>query len=317
MGTIRPQLEEVKFACEECLNRWSAEPQVIEDDESRPWHPHAYFADCPRCGEQRQAQDKIQRSQLKAWARSAGPTSDAGRAKAQKNLAASNRTPESYARSRFNNLQHGMYARTARFFPAVPGRYPECDGCEYRETTCEASSGCQKRVELYMRHELAVENKDPSLLAKYRADTQATVYALLEMIMMTILEDGVKLQRPVYNFHQESGELMVATFHDAESGEERTVYDISAHPLLKTLTDILSKNNMSLADMALTPKVQEDSDAIEGQFRRQEAGQASALEHQRKMAESMEALSEVFNRAQKRVEEDPKVIEYRDQQGEL
>lgn len=308
MGRDRPQQDWVKFRCDACYCRFEGEPERVVDDPDRPWHPWDYFATCTRCGSEA-VWARNQRKLFEMWSKASGPKTADGQRKAIENLSASGRSPESYARSRFNNLQTGLYSRSAVFFPARPGKYRECQGCEFRETTCPSSQSCQKKAELFMRHHLAFETKDPNLLTMYRADTQAVIYAILEMIMVSVLEDGVKIETPVYWFNKDTGKLQIGEY-TADTGERRTIVEVKSNPLLRPLADLLAKNNMTLADMSMTPKAQEEQEALEGHFNREQLGEASEAAYRQEVLEGISVMKDAIERTQRQADQDPILIEH-------
>jgi hypothetical protein len=57
------------------------------------------------------------------------PVTAEGKAAAAKNLEG-HPTPQESRLTRFNAMKHGMEARTATYFPAKPGKYAFCEGCD-------------------------------------------------------------------------------------------------------------------------------------------------------------------------------------------
>lgn len=301
-------LKTVAFSCPDCRHSWEAEPERIEAAPSQDWHPHAYFSTCPACGAEA-GQAAWQRGLLKAWANSTGPRTPEGKAASAANLEG-HPTPEEAKRTRFNAMKHGLFARTATFFPAKPGRYPHCKSCEHLETeACVEQRACLKRAELFLRHQVAFEQGDPQMLMSLRADTQAGVQALISDMLLTIyLDGGPRLKSPEWYYDKE-GDFHLAAYID-ENGNEVRIEKLEAHPLLKPLIDFLSKNAMTLADLEMTPKSRDEQEALQGYLDGKREDEETALEYQERQTLALERLREQIEASQRQLRRDPVLIEH-------
>lgn len=263
MGKIRlDPLQSVRFHCKGCGHRFEAEPQV-EDAPERSYHPWRYFHECPKCGD-RAEQAAWELNLLKAHASATGPTTPAGKAASAANLEG-HPTPEEAQRTRFNAMKHGLYADVANYFPAKPGHYPACDGCEHLMTyAClDGPRACLKRTEVFLKHQIAFDTQDPKLLTRLRANTQAGIQALIDDMLLAIAQDGGPRIKEIQWYHDKDGGFHLAGWYD-ECGEFQQIHEIKAHPLLKLLMEFISKNSMTLADLEMTPKVQDEQDLMQG-----------------------------------------------------
>lgn len=305
----RDPLSLVAFVCPACSYRFDKEPERVEEAADRPHHPHRYFCRCPECNEWAE-QAGWQVGLLKAWTCATGPRSPEGLVASAANLEG-HPTPEEAQRTRFNAMKHGLFARTATFFPAKPGRYPQCDGCEHMVTlACTEQHACLKRAELFLRHQVAFEQGDPKLLTLLRSDTQAMVQGLIDDMLVTIaLDGGPRLKSPEWYSDKEGG-FHLAAFIDAETNEKVQLYKLEAHPLLKLLIDFLSKNNLTLGDLEMTPKSKDDSDALRGYLDSKRGEEQSLLEFQAKQTDAIEALRAQIERSQQALRHDPVLIEH-------
>lgn len=300
-----PPRETVTFKCGDCSFTFRAAPVRIEDEPKRA-HPYRYFGTCGNC--QREVQQvPWEVGQFCAVLASTGPKTPEGKARSASNLAGHPTVPEQ-AITRFNALKHGANAKTALFFPARPGKYPQCATCDVDHAYCATQPACIKRTELMMQHLIAFQSADPSKLTELHAINQANLAAIFQDMIQTIVADGVSLRNPVYDFDKEGG------FHigryKGTNGEMVTIEEIKAHPLLKPMMELLSKNNLSLADLNMTPKVQVDHGIEMGRTIDQEEERESALDYQRKMTEQMSGLKEMIARSQNRVRRDDILIEH-------
>lgn len=310
MGKVRGQQSSVRFHCDACDFRFEAEPGRVEDCPDEPWHPWRYYADCPLCSDE-VPQERQHRHLLKMWANATGPRTEEGKAAVTANLDG-HPTPEEAKRTRFNSLKHGLAAKTATYWPARPGGYPHCQGCEYLESICARQVACLKRTELLLKHQIAFETGDPGLLVDLRAQLHANVQALIDDMILALAQDGVRLKTPEWYYDKDGG------FHWAKGmdslGEEVQLYKIEQHPLLRTLGDMISKLNLGLSDMGMTPKVQDDNDTIRGHLNGDAQRGEALLEYQRRQTEVLESLGEMIDRSRTRSAADPVLIEH--QQGE-
>lgn len=253
---------QVNFACTHCKENFKDVPSRIEDVEDRPWHPFEYFADCPKCGEEA-PQVTWEKNIFKANTMATGPRTAEGRANSAKNLEG-HPTPEETQITRLNAMKHGLFAKTAQYFPAAPGRYPQCADCEYMpDEVCKEHGACLKRAEVMLRHKVAFEHKDPSLLMDSFAETHAAMRTMIDWMIMTIAADGgPQLKSPTW-YYDKDGKFHLAKWTD-DHGELIQLYDHQAHPLMKPLIEYVSKLDMSLGDLGMTPKVQDENEIMKG-----------------------------------------------------
>lgn len=304
------RLTEISFVCRECRHSFKTEPDRVEDAPDLDHHPYRYFAACPVCGAACE-QAAWERALLKAWTRATGPRTESGKAKVSQNLEG-HPTPEETLRTRFNAMKHGIYARTATYFPARPGGYPHCEGCEHRHDACITQTACLKRTELFLRHHIAFDTRDPAMLMELRADTQAAIHALINDMILAIAQDGgPRLLSPEWYYDSEGSCHFVKWKN--EVGEERQLMKNEAHPLLRVLMDFISKNTISLADMGMTPRAQEEGDVIKGHLDAQREDRQSLTEYQERQTKAIENLGTLIARSQDRIKRDPVLIEHGEQ----
>lgn len=303
----RPKMLDVRFGCAVCSHIWEAQPERVEDFPEDEYHPWIYFCACPRCEAEEQTQHAQQRKLLKMWANATGPKSAEGKAKTAQNIAG-HPTPDEAKRTRFNAMTHGLNAQTATYFPAKPGKYAQCEGCEYLISICRTQVACLKRTENMMKHQIAFETKDPSLLTGIRAGMQFAVTSLIDDMLLAIVQEGVSLKIPKTTTDKE-GTTKIVSFVGPD-GCEMTVNEIHAHPLLRVLSDMLSRNNLSLADLRMTPKVVEEEDVMQGQLASQTQSQESLIEYQKRQAVALEGLTGLIKQARDDAKRDPILVEY-------
>jgi hypothetical protein len=305
MGTLRPRLDETTFRCDACEFTWDAPPARVDDDPSTPWHPWSYFAACPVCRSEVPQQPQA-RHMLKMWAKASGPRTPEGKAAVTKNLEG-HPTPEETARTRFNAMKHGLRAEVATYFPAKPGGYPHCNGCEYLFTTCASSTACQKRTELYLRHRIAFDTRDPTMLTDLRADLHSTVHAILSDMLLAVVQDGARLKTPEW-FYDKDGGFHLAQ-HDDGRGNKVQIFKLEEHPLLKRIGEFISRIGLDLNSQGMTPKVQEDADVIRGHLDDESDRSELSLEYQRRQTEMLEKLGGMIETSRANAAKDPVLLE--------
>ena len=159
-----------------------------------------------------------------------------------------------------------------------------------------------------MKHLIAFQNNDPSLLRENHAVMQSQLMAMIEDMMLSIVQKGVALEAPAYGFSKEGFEL--AEYRDRTTGEWVTITELKAHPLLKPLFDLLSKNNLSLADLNMTPQIVAEHDEEMGRIKADEASQENIEDYQRRQTEAQEKLISLIQSSQKEIKNDPVLVEY-------
>lgn len=304
-------VDSIRFRCPSCRNEWEGEASRVEDMPERS-HPFAYFDDCPKC-EIESPQIYWEIGLFSRWAMATGPKTAEGKAKSAANLDG-HPTPEEAKRTRYNAMKHGLTARQAKFFPAKPGKYPHCESCDVDWGYCSQQTACLKRTELFMKYHMAFENQDPDLLRDLHADTQAGVGAMLEDMLISILSDGVTLKSPQYGFDKDGG-MHLARYKD-ELGQVHTIEDVKAHPLLKVFGEYLTRNNLSMADMNMTPKVQTDQGIQMGNLADEGESKETLKEVSERQTLLLGQLKDQISRSKKRLDEDPVLLEHKTEESE-
>jgi hypothetical protein len=286
-------------------------PARIEPDPDDEHHPWRYFSTCRYCGDEC-TQIGWERALLRAWQSATGPKTEEGKAATAENLVG-HPTKEESLRTRFNAMRHGNAAKVATYFPAKPGKYPLCVTCEVNHDWCAKQSACVKQTQNFMLHHAAFQQKKPGLLMEMYAETQAAIYSILQQLVLTIIQDGVKVERPVFHF-DEHGHLTLGEYA-TEDGKKHMLMDVSAHPLLKPLSDFLTKNNLSMADMGMTNKVIEAEDLMPGQVSRNPIPIISDDEYRRLQLKALEGLQEKLSRSNQLTQSDPILVEFGQENG--
>ncbi|MCV2349303.1 hypothetical protein [Paucibacter sp. Y2R2-4] len=308
-------MDRVTFRCLVCRHDWAAQPDLVEPDPdpAAAHHPFRYYGNCPACDEEHQPQAPWERALLKAHQMSTGPKTPAGQANSAANLEG-HPTPEEALRTRFNAMKHGLNARVAHYFPAKPDGYAFCSGCEVNRYWCGEQPACVKQTELFMLHSAAFEQKNPKALAKIHGDLHAALVASLQMCLQAVLGDGVVLKVPKVHVDKE-GNCVTLTYVD-EHGQLRNVMEYSANPAFKPIADLVSRLGLSLSDLGMTIKAQEDEEA---QLRGRLGADAKPVEmlqdFSNRMAAALERMPALVEASRKAAAQDPVLLEHEAQTG--
>ena len=303
----------VSFICQSCGHKFKSSPARVVDAPSRPWHPFEYFHPCSNCsGEASQAFWEV--NIWKANAHATGPTTLQGIAAVTKNIAG-HPTPEEAKRTRFNAVTHGAYAEVATFYPAKPGRYESCVGCDYLDNGCGDQPACLKRTELMLKHQVAFETGDPRMLTGIRSSLHARIQMIIDDITLAIARRGVEIETPQW-YYDKDGLFHLAKYRqknaDGSDGDEILLTEVRQNPLLKTLGEYIGKIGLTLGDMGMTPKVQDDQNILKGHLDHETQEKETVLEYQKKQTLLMEQLSGQIARSRQSVAEDAVYKEYKE-----
>lgn len=305
-------LSEITFRCVMCISTFKAEPSRIVDAPEQDHHPFSYFSECPSCGRECE-QAPWEKALLKAWRNATGPKTEEGKAATTANLEG-HPTPDEALRTRFNSMKHGLNARTATYFPAKPDGYSFCAGCDIDRVWCKNQPACTKQTEIFLKHHAAFEQRNPKHLNSIYADLQASVFAVIQTMVQTIIADGVKIETVVWTKDQD-GNVQVAEYVD-EHGFRRLVRaDVQSHPLLRQLGELLTRAGLSLTDMGMTAKLIEAEEQEFGRLEHEREERENLTDYQRRQTDLLAALADKVMRANQQTGSDPILIEYQQEAG--
>jgi len=299
--------EPIAFACSGCGWRGRSVPDDFEYHRDQYWHPWRYSLACPDCG----GACEQAAWQVSLWKALHHGMSDEGKKKVGQNLKSPNN--DMY---HLNALQHGLAAKTAMHFPARPGRYAACEGCRHllkdepERSECVEHRVCLRRSELILKHLKAFQDKNPAALMELFATQQGAISGLVSDMILAISQRGVEIETPRVWVDPKTGEVVPVTMPDPFTGEPRQVMEVSANPLLSKLIEVMAKNGMTLPDMGMTPRTQEDQALLKGHLEAKAQDDDEDKAYRARQTAALENLSELIERGRKAAEADPVLVEY-------
>ena len=299
----------INFYCKPCVYSFKAEPARVEDNPDQPHHPYRYIGTCPKCKKDaNQASWEI--NLIKAWGNATGPKTDEGKAATAANLEG-HPTKEESLRTRYNAMKHGMTARVATYFPAKPDGYAFCHGCDVDRVWCSEQPACAKQTEIFMLHQAAFEQRNPKHLMGLYSDMHSGIFLLVQQIIQTVIADGVKVEQVVWDYDK-NGEVRVAEYYDEEGKRRILRKELQAHPLLRSLGELLSRTGLTLEDMGMTTRaIEADDDFMAGNTTDDGEGKEPIDAYRQRQLEALSAMAEKIQRANAQTEKDPILLEYK------
>jgi hypothetical protein len=150
-----------------------------------------------------------------------------------------------------------------------------------------------------MQHSMAFETGDVGMLTELRSNMQAGISSLINDMILSIAHRGVEIVAPQWKVNPTTGGVVIAKYTNDSTGEMESIEEIRANPLLKILMEFISKNNLSLEDMNMTPKVQSDNDVMSGFLDDESENRESTHEFRSRMIEQQDTLLELINASYK------------------
>lgn len=307
------ELNSVNFKCTVCQRAFTGMPDLVEPCPEQDYHPFQYFGNCVKCGALNQPQAAWERGLLKAHQLSTGPKTAEGLAASAKNLEG-HPTPEETRRTRFNAMKNGLTARVANYFPAKPGRYAFCAECDVDWGWCSQQSACVKKTEIFLLHHAAFDQRNPKVLGALHADLQATLTAMLQMMMQDVLGDGVVIRVPKVELARD-GSPVTLTYQD-QDGQTQKIYEISAHPALKPITDFISRLGLSMTDLGMTVRAADpEPEGGAGRLGVAEDSKEQLADFGQRMLGVMANAKNLLAQAHHATQNDPVLVAHQAQEG--
>jgi len=265
--------QEKHFYCRPDKHYWMTDEWVQEDG------AESAFAECPVCSKRIPEASYRLANVAKAWAspNRCGP-----------------KTPEGKRRSSMNAYKHGMNAKRLYLLaPALAGKYPECQSCEYRDECKSSYTYCPVRVEPMLRIIQAYTEGNVDMMKEVTAISQARVATIFEMMISDIFKRGVQLPKVV-----------------KETAEGETVLDWSDNPLLRRIPEYMAALGTLAEQNMMTPAKKQDQVNTEGYLKSQDTKSEDLGEYIEKQREAVKNLQETMREALNMRKADPALTKY-------
>ncbi len=225
-------------------------------------------AECPICGQPCQEVPRYYTRMYKMWQHATGP-----------------RTPEGKARSRLNNWKHGLRAQAATILaPAIPGKFLECNGCEYRRQ-CEDEQWkyCPVNLEPIMKFIKAYQEGRVTDLRELAAFSQGHVFQAVRMMFQELYKRGVIVKSEKKSM--------------GKNGQQFISEELKANPVLARIPEFLALLGFTAEQQMMTPKVEQDDENVKGFLEAEKAKSEKLEEYMAKQAKAVEDLKTRIQKA--------------------
>lgn len=276
----RQKKESKVFYCKNILH----DKYVWETDEYALGEDEKYWAVCPACNISRVEVPRSYLGLAKAWLVQSGPT-----------------TPEGKARSRLNSYKDGRASKVMHFLaPAFPGRYPECDSCEFLDE-CKASfSWCPVIVGPLLRVSQAYAQGRVNEVREIAGYNAAKQYHVLQMMFRRIMKEGVLVPKHIRTINGEDGVV-----------EE--ILEWQKNPLLDVIPKYMQNLGHTAEQLAITPQQQQEQENIEGYLKSEGKKQISLEEHRTRSIKAVTDLKMQIQKANLARQADPALQRHKEQ----
>ncbi|MCK5609803.1 hypothetical protein KAR91_48475 [Candidatus Pacearchaeota archaeon] len=187
-------------------------------------------------------------------------------------------------RSKMNSYKHGMRSRQLHLLaPAIPGRYPECSGCQYGEECKDDYKYCPVIVQPMMQFIKAYEEGNSADLRNFAGFTHARIFQILQIILKEIVEKGT-LQPKVINTKY------IAKGNDDKPAEEETVLEWQRNPLLSQIEKLMQVLGFHADQQNMTPAKNQDQENTDGFIQAEKDKIETDREFEERRTKAMEAV---------------------------
>lgn len=248
--------------------------------------PKGVFAACPICEREVEEVPAVYQNYYKMWQNQTGP-----------------RTQEGKRRSSLNGYKHGHYSQVYNVLaPALPGKFPACQNCQYREP-CENEpyKWCPVNIAPMVRFVKAYQEGNLAEMKEFAGMNQAKIFQTVQMMWQEIQSKGVLVPKEIRRKINE------------DAGEEEIVLEWQANPLLQRIQSFIEMLGHSADQQIMTPRAKEEDENIKGYLEMEDSKAASLEETMEKNRLAMAAFSEKIQRAMIQRKLDPALMRHKEQ----
>jgi len=227
----------------------------------------ADYAKCPICRKPTREVPDRYRSLYKGWMNATGP-----------------KTQEGKNRVRLNGYKTGEHTTVVHLLaPALPGKFPTCEGCEYREP-CENEpyTWCPVNVGPMLRFLKAYQEGSVGDLKDFAGLNQARVFQILQMMFQQIQKHGVLVPKEILH-------------KDGKDGSQKETIEWQANPLLERVLSYLQALGHTAEQQVMTPAKAQDEQNFIG-YLQMEGQRTEAIEE--RLQKNLIAMQELKGKIQ-------------------
>jgi len=224
----------------------------------------AAYALCPICKAPTKEVDDRYRSLYKGWMNATGP--------------------KNTERSRLNGYKHGANTTVIHLLaPALPGKFPSCEGCEYREP-CENEpyKWCPVNVGPMMRFLKAYQEGSVGEMRDFAGFNQARIFQIVQMMFQQIQKHGVLVPKEIMH-------------RPDKDGNQLETIEWQANPLLERILSYLQALGHTAEQQVMTPAKAQDEQNFQG-YLAMEGQRTEAIEE--RMKTNLIAMQELKQKIQ-------------------
>lgn len=298
------------FFCKGCVNYfmsadWLEQHEII----------HALCDKCMTWAEEiPTAKIRVTKGIAAAHGKHTGPKTEEGKAagvEARKGTHTGPKTKAGKDRSRLNNYKHGLNSQTYTLLaPALPGKFPQCEGCTFR-TECELKyKYCPVNVQPMLNLVRAYEENDIEAIRQIAGLQQVRAANVLEMMWHAIFKYGVLNPKVVNSKIRDS---VIDGAGNVKEAKEEVVMEWMANPLLKRIPEFMELVGTTAEQNLMTVKAEQDQENLDGFLEVNSEARKAIKDHQNELIDEIKKLGIVTKDAAERRNADTALSDYNEQ----
>jgi hypothetical protein len=259
--------KEKTFFCRDCHHSWRT--KVCE------YHDDIAYSGCPNCNTPQHEVPHYYFNLPQMM-------------EAQKGKHTGPKTEEGKKRVSLNGFKHGLYTSQKTILaPAKKDKYPECEGCPYRDK-CEIEyKYCPVNLSLFMKFAQAYADGQIKELQEIAGMMQGKALTILGMLYNDVFKEGTTKER------------RYITNLDKESNEETVVLEIQTHPALRRIPEFHQLLGFTADQQNMTPAKSEEVKTAKGFLNAEESKNVNLNEFVESQKNELSKIKESLIKAAK------------------
>jgi len=182
--------------------------------------------------------------------------------------------------------KHGLRAQVVTLLaPAIPGKFLECNGCEYFEQ-CKSEKWryCPVNLEPILQFLKAFQEGKVTDLKDLAAFSQGHAFSVLRMMFNEIYQKGVLSPK------------MIKEARD-ENGNKTKYIEWQSNPLLRRIPEFMQLLGFTAEQQMMTPKSEREDENMQGFLKAEESKTSTIQEFTAKQEKALFDLKEQIRKA--------------------